>query len=111
MLENVNIGEETFVCSDCGGAFKSEGYLQLHRERKHGDVFKPFMCSECNKILQSKRNLEDHIRKLHKTCKICKECFKTENELMVHKKTHTICSVCNVDMMTKYKLERHMKTH
>ena len=111
MFENVKIREDTFMCSDCGGAFKSEGYLQLHRERKHGDVIKPFMCSECNKILQSKRNLEEHIRKVHRTCKICKECFKSENELMIHKKTHTVCPECNVDMMTKYKLDRHLKTH
>ena len=111
MMKNIDIGEEKHTCIDCGGAFKSEGYLKLHREKKHGDIVKPFMCSECNKILQSKRNLDEHIRKIHRTCKICKEIFVTEKELAVHKRIHTTCTVCDVDMVTKYKLERHMKTH
>lgn len=110
-LDSVKIGDGSFVCADCGGGFKSEGYLKLHRERKHGDIAKPFLCGECDKILQSKRNLEEHVRKLHRTCKVCNLNFNSGNELTQHKKSHTTCKVCNVDMMTKYKLERHMKTH
>ena len=111
LMENVNIGVEKYVCNDCGGAFKSEGYLQLHRERKHGDVIKPFICTECDKVLQSKRNLEEHTRKIHRTCKVCKEVFTTDNELAVHRKAHTTCPVCNIDMVTRYKMGRHLKTH
>ena len=111
MMKNIDIGEDKHTCIDCGGAFKSEGYLKLHREKKHGDIVKPFMCSDCNKILQSKRNLDEHIRKIHRTCKICKEIFETEKELTEHKRMHTTCTVCHVDMVTKYKLERHVKMH
>ena len=108
-LENVQI--ESFVCDDCGGGFKSQGYLKLHRERKHGEVLKPFMCNECDKILQSKRNLEDHVKKIHRICKLCNMNFDNGNDLIRHKKIHTTCSVCDVDMVTKYRLERHLKTH
>ena len=109
----MTIGTENHTCGDCGGAFKSEGYLKLHREKKHGDgdIVKPFVCTDCNKILQSKRNLDEHIKKIHRTCKFCKEIFETENELVKHKRMHTTCAVCHVDMITKYKLERHVKTH
>ena len=64
MMKNIDIGEEKHTCSDCGGAFKSEGYLKIHREKKHGDIVKPFMCSECNKILQSQRNLDEQFPSL-----------------------------------------------
>jgi hypothetical protein len=102
---------ETFVCNDCGGGFKSKGFLDHHREKKHGEILKPLMCEECNKILQSKRNLEEHITKIHRTCKICKLKFKNKEESEEHCRSHTTCSVCKVDMKTKYKMDRHMKTH
>ena len=102
---------ETFVCNDCGGGFKSKGFLDHHREKKHGEILKPFMCEECNKILQSKRNLEEHINKIHRTCKICKLKFKNKEESEEHCRSHTTCSVCKLDMKTKYKMDRHMKTH
>ena len=111
-LQDVQIDEpESFVCIDCGGGFKNKGYLEHHREKKHGEVLKPFMCEECEKILQSKRNLEDHIVKIHRTCKLCKLKFGDKDALSEHKKTHTTCQVCSVDMKTKYKLDRHLKTH
>ena len=107
----MTIEEELFTCNDCGGGFKSEGYLKLHRERKHGEVVKPHKCNECDKILQSKRNLEDHVKKLHRTCKQCDLTFEIGADLLMHKKVHTTCSVCSIDMVTKYRLERHLKTH
>ena len=69
------------------------------------------MCNECDKILQSKRNLEDHVKKIHRICKLCNMNFDNGNDLIRHKKIHTTCSVCDVDMVTKYRLERHLKTH
>ena len=100
-----------FHCVDCGAVYKSEGYLESHRVKKHGDIFKPFACGECQKILKSKRNLEDHIIKMHRTCKMCKLEFVDAASLSVHMKEHTTCAVCHVDLKTKYKFERHMKSH
>ena len=91
--------------------FTSQGYLDHHKEKKHGEILKPFVCTECNKILKSKRNLHDHIEKLHRTCKPCNLKFDSGIELENHRRTHTTCEVCKVDMKTKYKLERHKKTH
>ena len=42
-----------FHCVDCGAVYKSEGYLESHRVKKNGDIFKPFACGECQKILKS----------------------------------------------------------
>ena len=99
-----------FVCDVCGCGFTSAGYLANHKQ-KHGEVVKPFLCEECDKILKSKRNLEEHIRKIHRTCKHCDEIFENGSQLELHKREHTTCAICNVDMRTKYKLERHMNTH
>ena len=103
--------DEAFMCVACGGGFKSKGYLDQHMEKKHGNVLKPHKCEECDKILQSKRNLEEHVKKIHRSCKACNLTFDCKSETDKHKKLHSTCNVCNVDMKTKYKLERHMKTH
>ena len=110
-IEKMKLDSEEFTCIDCGGGFKSKGYLDQHREKKHGDVAKPLECHECNKILKSKRNLEDHIEKLHRTCKPCNLKFDNSDALQEHKKQHTSCRICCIDFKTKYKLERHQKTH
>ena len=51
------------------------------------------MCIECTKILQSKRNLEDHVRKRHRTRKQCNLNFEEGSELAIHKKIHATCLV------------------
>ena len=117
-LDDIEIITEDMssICVDeislfvCGCGFKSAGYLANHK-KKHGEVLKPFLCEECDKILKSKRNLEDHIRKMHRTCKHCAEIFENAGQLELHRREHTTCVICDVDMRTKYKLERHMNTH
>ena len=111
-IKSLEIDEQTLhVCEDCGSGFTSKGFLDKHKEKKHGEILKPFMCSECNKILKSKRNLEDHVNKLHRSCKSCSKKFENSKDLEEHRRTHTTCSICDVDMKTKYKLDRHMKSH
>ena len=57
-MSNICVDEKPlFVCDVCGCGFKSAGYLVNHK-KKHGEVVKPFLCAECDKILKSKRNLE-----------------------------------------------------
>ena len=110
-MKNICVDEKSlFVCDVCGCGFTSAGYLANHK-KKHGEVVKPFLCEECDKILKSKRNLEDHIKKIHRTCKHCAVSFENGNQLEIHKRQHTTCAICHVDMKTKYKLERHMLTH
>ena len=110
-MKNICVDEKSlFVCDVCGCGFTSAGYLANHK-KKHGEVVKPFLCEECDKILKSKRNLEDHIRKIHRTCKHCAVSFENGNQLEIHKRQHTTCAICHIDMKTKYKLERHMLTH
>ena len=111
-LRSVTLKETTgFVCKDCGGGFTSQGYLDQHREKKHGEVWKPYKCDECDKILASKRNIEVHVLKIHRSCKVCNMKFESKLETENHKKTHTTCNVCSVDMKNKYRLDRHMKIH
>ena len=70
-----------------------------------------FKCSECDQILKTKRNLENHVVTKHRTCKECKIVIESKDELDQHKKEHTTCKVCRGDFKIKSKLERHMKTH
>ena len=105
------VDKNLFVCEDCGVGFSSKGYLDHHKEKKHGEIVKPFLCYECNKILKSKRNLEDHVQKVHRTCKPCNRKFDNKQEFEEHKKEHTTCTICKKDMKTKYSFDMNMKTH
>ena len=111
-VKTVSLEDQSMhVCEECGGGFSSKGYLDSHKEKKHGEIMKPFMCKECDKILKSKRNLEDHILKSHRTCKQCSMKFENGIILEKHRKEHTTCDICKTDFKTKYKFERHMNTH
>ena len=111
MFDKLKIHNETFTCKVCGCGFTAEGYLKSHMEKKHGEKKKLFECSECNKILSTKRTLEDHIKKIHRTCKICGSLFDNNEEMLLHKASHTTCTLCNTFFVSKSKLERHMLSH
>ena len=107
-VESISLEEQHLhVCDECGGGFSSEGYLENHKEKKHGDIVKPFMCIECNKILKSKRNLEDHMQKLHRSCKQWNTKFENRADLELQRREHMTCTICEANMKTKFKLERH----
>ena len=47
-----------------------------HREKKHGENIKPFMCDECGKDFANKNDLKGHIDQSHSR-KVCDHCGKS----------------------------------
>ena len=111
-IKNINVEELKYMCNICNAGYKSEGYLFKHMKDKH-EQENLYNCSECGKNLSSKRNFENHILTIHRTCKNCKpnKVFESTELLKQHMKSHLICNICNTTCTTKYNLERHMKTH
>ena len=105
-FHSINIEEQPeFICTVCDAECKYEGYLLYHMKEKHDDK-NSFICLECKKSLSSKRNLDNHIVNIHRTCKLCKpaKVFNSSLELSDHAWVHTICLVCHLNLKTSYKL-------
>ena len=84
-LSNVSLKEsDSHQCNVCGGGFISKGYLDQHLAKKHDIALKPHKCDECDKILQSKRNLTEHIKKVHRSCKTCALAFSSKADTDEH---------------------------
>ena len=114
LLKETHIANEPkFKCEKCGATYDKKGYFETHL-KKHENVMKPtnsseeYKCSICNKILQSRRNLDKHID-AHKTCKTCKAIFESNEECREHEKVHTTCMISNQDFDFPSKLTRHIK--
>ena len=102
-----------YKCTLRDAGYSSEGYLKHHLNEKHQEAKTSYKCDECQKQLSSKRNLDNHVLSIHRTCKQCKPnaIFNTGIELERHTEEHKTCKLCMVNMKSAYKLERHMKTH
>ena len=112
-IEEISIQADApkFVCPLCKAGYSSEGYLSHHMKKKHEHTKSSFECTECEKPLTSKRNLDNHVVIVHRTCKQCKpnKVFMTTFELTAHASEHTTCKICGINMQSQYKLGRHIK--
>lgn len=108
-MAEIKVGEKQLLCKSCGANYSTEGYLERHMTDKHKKESKLFKCQECDKILSSVRNLENHVVAMHRNCKLCNKNVKNNEDLMFHKKDHTTCNVCGGYFTTKYGLGRHLK--
>jgi len=84
-------GEETFVCDQCGLAFKWKGNLKKHvlsvhlKQRSHP-------CKHCGKTFSFRDGLTRHIAQVHLDvrrfkCEICSAAFKQQTHLQTHLRT------------------------
>ena len=104
--------------------------LEQHINAAHNNNFKiedvnknpsPHQCKECNKVMTSKRNLQNHINIVHKKikqykCQECKAFFGVNGALQVHinsvhrkLKPHQ-CQECKKYFGNKYHLKLHINT-
>ncbi|XP_077322023.1 gastrula zinc finger protein XlCGF66.1-like [Lithobates pipiens] len=84
-------GEKPYVCSGCGKYFLHKSDLIIHYRSHTGE--KPFSCEDCGKCFSQKSCLSRHQR-LHRgekpyACSECGKCFSQKSDLMAHQRSHT----------------------
>lgn len=134
-------GPKPFSCSVCNMSTKSRYYFQQHfQSTKHQkrvlqsqiinnqgiiieviedfDVAKAFKCDDCGKLYKNKKQLDDHIGKIHLIlkCEKCNRRFRTEKEFNLHKTRHSKssdfkCNQCHKKFTNNQNLKRHERTH
>uniref|UniRef100_A0A6J0SC21 Uncharacterized protein isoform X1 n=2 Tax=Pogona vitticeps TaxID=103695 RepID=A0A6J0SC21_9SAUR len=135
-----------YGCSHCRKCFLDKGELadhhQLHAESKsqhqpelgQGEPFRetltrgqetdtpgmPYVCCQCGKSFNQRRNLENHQR-THTgvkpyVCSQCRKCFNQRRYLKIHQRIHTgekpyKCSECGKRFVRGQCLRNHQRTH
>ncbi|XP_072907451.1 uncharacterized protein [Hemitrygon akajei] len=83
-----------YSCNTCSQLFTNCHNLKQHRQTVHNDA-RPFACSLCYKRFKRKKDINDHIRKVHEkkrapqTCPFCNKVISSKYALTVHIRTHT----------------------
>lgn len=84
-------------CLQCEEKFNSFGNLIVHMNKEHSN--KCFVCTDCDRKFNKKRDLATHKRTHHRqsyTCNKCPTTFKTQVELNTHKLNdhESECNIC-----------------
>ncbi|XP_067321227.1 zinc finger protein 585A-like isoform X1 [Anolis sagrei] len=120
--QEVNTGEKSYKCSECGKTFRSGSYLKMHQRIHTGE--KPYKCLQCGRCFCWSSHLSYHEKTHQKTrtgkkpykCSHCGKTFSWHSQLLLHEKKHKgekslKCSDCGRNFDRRSSLILHVKTH
>ncbi|XP_039765298.1 gastrula zinc finger protein XlCGF26.1-like [Pararge aegeria] len=127
---NYSVEKDTFLCTLCNKALKSEASLakhnvSMHQKRKHlGKVtgFGPdrrYHCTKCSYCTPHSQTLVNHMRRHNGDRPYCCHCGKTftqASSLNAHRKTHSnttyfTCTICGKQFKHAFTLKKHLNVH
>ena len=90
---NSHYGIKPFECGLCGKKYADNYSLKRHLGECGQDIPKTDKCPQCDKLFKSKKNVRDHIKRVHEKgtlclCNLCGRVFSHISSLNVHMKDH-----------------------
>lgn len=87
LMKFTQSGRSSFKCAICFEYFSLLENLEIHIERKHGNVCDdPFQCSQCSLCFSQSSDLKGHILEKHDVfqCEHCEKYYRSQRMLDVH---------------------------
>ncbi|XP_063814363.1 zinc finger protein 3-like [Pseudophryne corroboree] len=113
-----HIGEQIYICSECGDSFSCKSHLVSHQKIHTGK--KQYVCTECGKCFAYKSHLTRH-QIIHTgekpySCEDCGKSFTQKSYLVLHERCHTgekpfSCSECGKCFARNASLCMHQRIH
>lgn len=104
-----------YECDICVKKFKTKDVLTKHKNLVHTEM-QSINCDECDHVSKNLHALKEHKRIKHFKseffCKICKQYFRTQDNLEQHSKRHNMaCPTCGKTITRYDNLKEHMRLH
>ncbi|KAM8927988.1 zinc finger and BTB domain-containing protein 40 isoform 2-T2 [Pelodytes ibericus] len=131
--ESVPSSKKNFVCRSCDKIFLFRCRLEVHTKRCRMSKRNPLQCRDCNEVLASRQELDQHRKAAHGyiisarsykgkkrllvVCDICGKEFAHPSGLQYHKRTEHFeekpfsCKECGAKFAANSTLKNHQRLH
>ncbi|XP_037704922.1 zinc finger protein 142 isoform X2 [Choloepus didactylus] len=112
-------GLKPYQCPECEYCTNRADALRVHRETRHREA-RTFMCEQCGKAFKTRFLLRTHLRKHSEAkpyvCNVCHRAFRWAAGLRHHALTHTdrhpfFCRLCSYKAKQKFQVVKHVRRH
>ncbi|CAH2305223.1 zinc finger 142 [Pelobates cultripes] len=112
-------GLKPYQCEECDYCTNRADALRVHRETRHQDI-RSFICEQCGKAFKTRFLLKTHMKKHSEDkpyiCKVCQSSFRWPAGLRHHCLTHTnqqpfFCQHCSYRAKQKFQVVKHIQRH
>ncbi|KAM3916777.1 zinc finger protein 142 [Leptodactylus fuscus] len=112
-------GLKPYQCEECDYCTNRADALRVHRETRHRDV-RSFICEQCGKAFKTRFLLKTHLKKHSEdkpyVCNVCQRGFRWPAGLRHHYLTHTnqqpfFCQYCSYRAKQKFQVVKHLQRH
>ncbi|XP_068102146.1 zinc finger protein 142 [Hyperolius riggenbachi] len=112
-------GLKPYQCEECDYCTNRADALRVHRETRHREV-RSFICEQCGKAFKTRFLLKTHLKKHSEdkpyVCNVCQRGFRWPAGLRHHYLTHTnqqpfFCQHCPYRAKQKFQVVKHLQRH
>ncbi|XP_050079738.1 zinc finger protein ZFP2-like [Anopheles maculipalpis] len=112
--------DNVYACDSCDNTFAGLNTVLAHEEAVHAHDNHSFVCIECGKAFREKnllhRHRQTHVQDRTHRCTVCEAAFKTRSTLTKHARSHEDtkryrCTLCEQQFAYKSGFDKHLDWH
>uniref|UniRef100_A0A182SCL2 Protein krueppel n=1 Tax=Anopheles maculatus TaxID=74869 RepID=A0A182SCL2_9DIPT len=112
--------DNVYACDSCDNTFAGLNTVLEHEEAVHAHDNHSFVCIECGKAFREKnllhRHRQTHVQDRMHRCTVCEAAFKTRSTLTKHARSHEDtkryrCTMCDQQFAYKSGFDKHLDWH